>query len=122
MARFFGIEFPFKRGATSTPKDATDDELIRQSLIQIVNTPTAARIMRPDFGIDAWALLFENTGEAMVIQLENAIRVAIAQYEPRVIVVDIQIDQDDSEVKATITYVLVSSQETQQISLTLPTA
>jgi hypothetical protein len=122
MARFLGIKFPFKKGLQSMPADVTDEQLIRENLIQIITTPTGARIMRPDFGVDAYALIFENTGEVLKLQLESAIRQAIGEYEQRVIVLDVDILEQDSEITITITYVVVSTQETDSVSVSIPSA
>ena len=104
------------------PANVTDEELIRENLLQIIMTPEGPRVMRPDFGVDAYALIFENTGEVLRLGLESAVRQAIAQYEPRVIVVSVDVVEADSEVKVTITYVITSTQETDEVSITIPSA
>ena len=122
MARFLGIKFPFKKGLQSMPADVTDEQLIRENLIQIILCPQGTRIMRPEFGVDAYALVFENTGEVMKIGLESAIRQAVSKYEPRVIVVQVDVEEADSEVIVNIIYVITSTQQTDSVSVGLPSA
>jgi len=127
MARFRGINFPFSRGLQSFPEKVSDDELLRQSMIQIIMTPRGERVMRPDFGADAYALIFANTGDVFEQDIKNAVMSAIAQYEPRVIVLDVRVTEEDtktgggqSEVKIDIDYVVLATRESQTISLQVP--
>ena len=104
------------------PADVVDAELLRENLIQIVMTPQGTRVMRPSFGVDAYTLIGENTGERLRLSLESAVRQAIAQYEPRVIVTAVDVQEAESEVMCTITYVITSTKETDEVSISVPSA
>lgn len=59
---------------------------LRDCVVQLLMTGRGARVMRPDYGTDLRAAVFENITEDMVDGLKSQILSTIAKYEPRVIV------------------------------------
>lgn len=80
-----GFRFPFRRGSRTSPEAATDDQVLQNSLHQIVTTTRGERVMRPDFGTNAIATLFENPTPSALQVVAADVQGAIAKYEPRVI-------------------------------------
>jgi phage baseplate assembly protein W len=106
---FRGIKFPFQRGPTSFPRQATDEELINDALIQLILTSVGERVMRPGAGSNALALVFENNDEILASLLRTEIYGVIAKYEPRVTVSDVLIERQQEAVIATIIYIINAS-------------
>jgi hypothetical protein len=118
---FRGINFPFKKGKTALPEPVVDAELVKQSLQQIVLTGRNQRVMRPDFGCDAYSFVFESNDDLLGELIRTEVGAAIARFEPRVVVQDIGVarDTEKGEVVVTIQYVLVATRalDTVQVSL-----
>lgn len=128
MPLFIGISFPFRKGTTAFPEAATDEALIRQSLIQLVLTGRGERVMRPDVGSSALAYIFESNDEFLYQRVEAEIMTLIARYEPRVALTGISVTsesssrsqpQDKSVVVITISYVVLATRQSDSLSLSL---
>jgi phage baseplate assembly protein W len=65
---------------------------VEQALQIILGTAPGERPMRPEFGCAVHDLIFDSIDAAMVGRMENAIRVALDRWEPRVEVVGIDFD------------------------------
>jgi phage baseplate assembly protein W len=120
MATFRGIAFPFGRSQTAIPAPVEDEDLVKQSLIQIVTTARGERVMRPDFGSGAYAFVFENNDVILAELIRDELTAAISKFEPRAIVRNIVVERDGSEVIITIHYIV--SLTGQQDSVSIPVA
>ncbi len=120
MARTFvsGIAFPFQKSATSFPAQAVNDDLIKQSLVQIVMTNRGERIMRPTFGTNTLAFLFDST-DVLQGRVREQIGQSIADFEPRVRVVSIDVLIKDNEnlVEVTITYIVLATGQPDTVTI-----
>lgn len=112
-----GIAYPFQLGTNSFPKVATDSDLIRQSLIQIVLTPKGSRIMRPEFGTNVLQHVFENNTTMLGVKIRNDVTAAISRFEPRVILQGIGIVREDASVIITIGYTVKLTQQQDRVVL-----
>lgn len=110
-ALFRGIFFPFQKGALSFPRPVEDDELVRQSIIQIVLTARGERVMRSGFGSNIYSFIFENNDDVLAELIRTELMTAIGRYEPRAIVTDIQVTQDENQVTVDIFYVVVATKQ-----------
>jgi phage baseplate assembly protein W len=82
------------------------DEL-DDSIRVVLLTAPGERLMRPQFGCRIWDLLFEPVNANLLGLIAQAVRDALAQWEPRIEVEDVrpvQDDDDSSLVQITITY------------------
>ncbi len=92
-----GFSWPLEvdhRGAirlTQGPEDL--DRSIRVVLL----TAPGERVMRPQFGCRIWDLLFEPVNANLLGLISEAVRDALAQWEPRIEVEDVQPVQDDDD-------------------------
>ena len=121
MAYLTGIAFPFTQGVQSFPAKATDEEVIKASVIQIVTTGIGERIMRPDFGCNALMYVFENLSDDMSLDIEREIRRALARWEPRVSVdmVDVRegSDTEPGQILVSIFYTIIATNIQQKVVL-----
>jgi uncharacterized protein len=115
--QFKGIAFPFQWSATSFPGVAEDEDLVRQSIVQILTTPKGQRVMRPEFGTNILDYIFENNDDNLQNRVGREVREAIALFEPRVIVTAVNVERDDASVIVNVMYVLVATKSTQQASV-----
>lgn len=121
IAAFFkGFKFPFSGGTTAYPEAAIDNDLIKQSLIQIVLTQKGERVMRPDFGSRAMTFVFENNNDALAEMIRTDISTAIAKYEPRVIVKKVDVAREENMVSIDIQYVVIATRQDQRLKITVP--
>lgn len=67
------------------------DDAIRVVLL----TAPGERLMRPQFGCRIWDLLFEPVTANLLGLVDQAVRDALAQWEPRIAVEDVTPRQDD---------------------------
>jgi uncharacterized protein len=96
---FIGRGFRFPMGVdprggiamTSGPED------LDCSIRVVLSTAPTERVMRPEFGCRIWDLLFEPVNANTVGLMAQAVREAIAQWEPRVEVIDVVVTPDDDD-------------------------
>jgi len=125
MALYVGFAFPFQKGPTGFPAQATDNDLIQQSLIQLVLTGRGERIMRPDVGSNAYGFVFENNEAPLQVLIQQEVRNVITKYEPRVILQAVSVVINDatgdtpSLITITINYIVVITQQTDQVNITI---
>jgi phage baseplate assembly protein W len=67
-----------------------DQELISESIIRILMTSPGERVMRPSFGVGMSRKLFKLVTPDMLQDLAVSIHSALRNYEPRVVIVDVQ--------------------------------
>lgn len=115
------IAFPFQKGPRQFPEAAQDSVLIKQALVQLVMTGLGERVMRPKFGTNVAAYLFENVNIDLEQEVRREIASAIALYEPRVRVANISVVTEDTTVDVLIEYLVIATNENQTVTLTLGT-
>jgi phage baseplate assembly protein W len=73
---------------------------IDAAMAVVLATAPGERVMRPDFGCRIWDLLFEPVTANLLGLMAQAVRDALTQWEPRVLVetVDTVPDREDSAV------------------------
>jgi phage baseplate assembly protein W len=114
-SRLRSFSFPFRKGDRAFPTQAVDADAIKSSVIQIITTQRGERVMRPDFGCNAFSYVFENNSDEFRINAEREIRTAISKWEQRVVVESVTITSDDitepGQILISIAYRIVSSGE-----------
>jgi len=90
---FLGVGWGFplaldERGFFNT---AEYEESVRQSIWIILGTAKGERVMRPDFGCGIYDLVFEINSASTAGRVTQAIRQALLLFEPRIDVLDIQV-------------------------------
>jgi phage baseplate assembly protein W len=92
-----GISWPMgvdHTGAIQLTEGAAD---LDRSLRVILATAPGERVMRPRFGCRIWELLFEPVTPNLLGLMAQAVRDAVAEWEPRVDVDDVAVEQDAHE-------------------------
>ncbi len=92
-----GIMFPMRvdqSGALAFTSGASD---IDASLRMVLITAPGERLMRPQFGCKIWDLLFEPVNANTIGLMASAVRDAVAQWEPRVTLEDVEIEPDPND-------------------------
>ena len=102
-----GFSWPMEVDHTGAIRltDGADD--LEQSIRVVLLTAPGERLMRPEFGCRIWDLLFEPVTPNLLGLIAEAVRDALAQWEPRIVVEDVQPvpDPDDAAlIRILITY------------------
>jgi phage baseplate assembly protein W len=121
MAIFTGISFPFRLGPTSLPGASTDEDLIKQTIMQLVLTIRGERIMRPEVGSNVYSFVFEQNNTVLADVIRAEVQTVIGRFEPRVILRDVKVQRKESEVLCTIEYVIISTRTLGSTTVALPT-
>jgi len=87
----FGVDHTGSIAMTGGAGDVED------AMRVVLLTAPGERLMRPAFGCRIWDLLFEPITPNLVGLVRQAVRDALAQWEPRVDVEDVRPLQDSSE-------------------------
>lgn len=85
----FPPEFIIETGEVAMVSDEDD---IRESLIILLNTAFGERFLQPKYGLDMHELLFEAISTSLQTFLKDRIRTAILIYEPRINLLDLELD------------------------------
>jgi len=129
-AIFRGISFPFRRGTDEIPKAATDDELIADTIAQLILTSPGERIMRPELGSAATTFIFETNEDALASLIRTTIANTLGSFEQRIIVNSIDVEQANSaktdtqnkdSVIITVSYVVPATQQENSVSIQVGT-
>ena len=81
---------------------------IRQSIWIILSTSPGERIMRPNFGSNLQALVFEINDSGLAGAAANAVRNALLRWEPRIRLLDVSTFPDPD--KANLLHINISYQ------------
>lgn len=88
----FPPSFDAKRGTNEMVSDEKD---IEQSLKIILFTSYGERTMRPDFGSNLSDSIFDTMDSVTLNTIEDTIRQAVIEFEPRITLNHVVIDSDD---------------------------
>ena len=99
----------------------TNEEAIRTSIINLLNTDRYERVMKPNLGSNIRALLFENADVQTAYNLRELIYETIETFEPRCQLIDVIVedDQDRNAYNLYITFTLINKSEPQLLEFAL---
>jgi phage baseplate assembly protein W len=89
-----GVAFPIALDHHGAVAMASDDEDVEQAIRIILGTAPGERVMRPEFGCGVHDLVFASIDALTLGQVENAVRVALDRWEPRIKVEAVTFDLD----------------------------
>ncbi len=92
-----GLAFPLqvdRRGGIALARDETD---IDQAIMLILGTAPGERPMRPEFGCGVHDFVFDSIDASTIGQMEQAIRVALERWEPRIEVQRLEFDLSQAD-------------------------
>jgi len=105
-----GWKFPpvfSKESAAVEMVSAADD--IRESLWILLSTSPGERLMVPEFGCALWRMVFEKLDPTTITEMEELVRRAILNWEPRVDVDAVTVEADpavEGLVRIDVTYTI----------------
>lgn len=99
----------------------TDAAAVKQSLRTLVLTNFYERLFQPTIGSNVSGILFENADVLTIADLRQAIREVIGNYEPRVFVKDVVVEDKSSSnaYNIIIIYTLAGVYDDQQTTIVL---
>ena len=87
---FSDVDFAFRMNpVTNDVAVKRDIEAIKQSVVNILSTNRGERPFMPAFGANIQSYLFENVDSVTASLIEEEIRSALVNYEPRVRVLEV---------------------------------
>jgi len=92
-----GLAFPLRadqRGALALTHGVED---IEQAIALILGTAPGERPMRPEFGCAVHDVVFDTVDAAIVGKVQTAVHQALERWEPRIEVVDLDVEQADGD-------------------------
>jgi phage baseplate assembly protein W len=89
-----GFAFPMRLSASGGVGMASYLDKIEQSIAIVLGTVPGERVMRPDFGCEAYALVFAGADATSAGRLAQAVRRALDRWEPRITVEDVVVTLD----------------------------
>lgn len=95
LGRGWSFPLAFGRGGHQM-KMVESEEVVGQSLKNLLTTSAGERAMRSDYGCDLRDFQFEEASQYLNTQIQQRIEDAIRRYEPRVVVESIQVKIDVS--------------------------
>ena len=102
-----GVRFPFRPGLDGGFALIEGEDNLDQAMILLLSTALGERQMRFEFGSDLPRMIFEPITSATLVELEEAARIALRDWEPRVLVREVRADPDpvlESKVTLSITF------------------
>jgi phage baseplate assembly protein W len=102
-----GVRFPFRPGLDGGFSLIEGEDNLDQAMILLLSTALGERQMRFEFGSDLPRMIFEPITSATLVELEEAARIALRDWEPRVLVREVRADPDpvlESKVTLSITF------------------
>jgi hypothetical protein len=117
-----GMSFPPRVGSDGRMVWSQGETNIRESIQVILQTAATERLNLPTFGAGLQRYLFEPNTAATQSQIADRITKALQLWEPRIAVSEVDVVTDPSDPQsaiASITYKLVSTQVTANVSLSV---
>jgi hypothetical protein len=102
-----GVRFPFRPGAGGGFALVAGEDNVAQSVRMILSTAFGERQMRFDFGSSLPRLIFEPITSSTLVEIEEAARTALRDWERRIIVRSVNAETDpdiESKVILNISY------------------
>ena len=122
QATYKDLDFTFKQNPnTNDVGIKKDNSSISQSVLNILRTNHGERPFNYNFGANLIIYLFENISNITAANMSTSINVALQNYEPRIEVMNtnIQARADQNQVNITITGRVLSSNEILDITTTI---
>lgn len=89
-----GLAFPLAVGANGRLARAAGEAKVEQSIALILGTAKGERVMRPNHGCAIHDMVFQPNDPSNVVRITEAVRQALAEQEPRIVVLDVTAEQD----------------------------
>ncbi len=120
-----GMAFPPRVGADGRIAWSEGEANVREAIEIVLRTGERERVNLPAFGAGLRRFLFEPNTVATRFRIEDRIAKALQQWEPRIVVRSIDVEEDPSDPRsavATIHYQLIATQATAQVTVAVKLA
>jgi phage baseplate assembly protein W len=115
-----GLAFPFRIDpATGGVAVARGADKIRQNVRIVLGVRLGERPMLRDFGTRLAAMVHEPNDDVVRDVLQNQVRQALLQWEPRIMVADVRVTQEEGEATVVLNYVATGEPRISQMLLPL---
>ena len=115
-----GPAFPFRIDpATGGVAWAFGSDKLRQNVRLVLGTRCGERPMLREYGTRIQSLVHNNGDDVLVELLQTQARQALLQFEPRVLVTDMQVIQEEGEVRMRLSYTHTTEPVADQLILPL---
>lgn len=115
-----GAAFPFRIDpATGGVAMARGRDKIRQNVRAILGTRVGERPMLRDFGTRIPSLVHDANDDVLADLLQQQARQALLQWEPRILVTGMQVEQNEGEARLRLSYVHTTEPVADQLLLPL---
>lgn len=104
MATPKGLSVPCRFDTTGYPAPAVGRQVLHDSIFTILSTVPGERVMRPTFGCYLKLILHEPMTRATGFRARAEVQRAIRLWEPRVRVVDVLFELDDTTITLHVTW------------------
>jgi hypothetical protein len=97
---FLGRGWAFPPGfslESETSLMVSEEDDIQQSLIILLSTRLGERVMQPQFGCNLQTMMFEKVEKSTITFLRDSIESAILYHEPRIKLLDIQVESEPDQ-------------------------
>ena len=95
----------------------TDNDLIKQDLLNVLKVRRGSRVMQPNFGCIVWEKIFENISSSDVNDIAQNIK-SIVNNDPRISLVSIDITPSANNLIITLVLQYASTNQLEQMILT----
>lgn len=92
-----GITFPMRVDQSGSIAMGNGADDIDANLKVVLITAPGERVMRPQFGCRIWDLVFEPINANTLGLMSEAVKDAVSQWEPRVDLVDVDVEPDPAQ-------------------------
>lgn len=115
------IDLTFAKKGSGDVFKKTDAAAVKQAVKNLLLTNFGEKPFEPFFGGDLNRFLFSLDQEFDEIDMEDAITQAVANYEPRALVrnVDVRLEPDTNSVQVVVKFQVLNTAETQTININL---
>lgn len=113
-----GIAFPLRVDAHGALALSRHDRDIEEAVAIVIGTARGERPMRPEFGCGIHDYVFEAIDAYTLGRLDHEIRIALERWEPRIDVVDVDIDTsraEHGELRIEIAYVVRATNDVRNL-------
>ena len=111
QGKYVGLGYPFTKGMLGYPNIKKDEELIRDSIFQILHTRKGERFFNREFGSNLHLLVFEPNDDILKDLIDIEVREAIEKYEPRVEILKTEVYIQGNQISVSITYKIKETQQ-----------
>ena len=120
------LDFPYDFSGLGRTATTDRADHIRDLMEQVLFTSPGERVMRPEFGCSMWDQLFAPLTAGTLGLIEQAVREALARWEPRIDVTSVLAtgDQSTGAVHISLGYVVNSTNDVRNLVFpfyTIPT-